>query len=153
MFMRWYTTPNPSPYRSMWERPLLGPSLFDDVIESFFNVARSTATGPRFVSREAEDGYLLIAEVPGMSDKDIHISVEDGVLTVSGERKIEEIEGYRPLSRERDGLRFSRSFSLSEQMDGERIEARMEHGVLTLKIPRQPQAEPRMIPINAESDA
>lgn len=144
MLMRRY-----SPSLSMWDRPLSGSSLFDDVFENFFNLSRSASAGPRFVSRETEDGWILAADVPGLTNDDIQITVENGVLTISGERKIEAPEGYQVLRRERIPLRFSRSFTLSDRMDGDNAEAKLENGLLTLRIPHRPESKPRQIAVKS----
>jgi HSP20 family protein len=136
-----------SPVRSMWDRPLAGASLFDDVFENFFNLTRSVSAGPRFVSRETDDGWVMTAEAPGVSSDDLGIVIEDGVLTIRGERRLEEPEGYRALRRERSALRFARSFTLSDRMDGDNVEATLENGLLTLRIPRRPETKPRQITI------
>ena len=145
MLTRWYQTPTHSMVD--WARPLFGPTLFDGVFDDFFAQVRSASAGPRFTSHDEGNAVVLRAEVPGLSEKDIHISFENGTLTISGERKIEAPEGYQARIRERTNMRFARSFSLSSQMEVEKAEAKIEHGVLTLTIPRRPEAQPRQIQI------
>jgi HSP20 family protein len=130
-----------------WNRPLFRPSVFDDVLESFFSQTRSISAGPRFASHDRGAAVVLCAEVPGMSDGDVQISCEKGTLTVSGERKIEAPEGYQVRTRERMPIRFSRSFDLSPDLDVEKADAKIQNGVLTVVIPRHPEAQPPQIPI------
>lgn len=131
-----------------WNRPLFRPTLFDDVVESFFAQMRSVSAGPRFAAHDGEAMLVLRAEVPGLSNQDIQISCEKGTLTISGERKMEAPDGYQVRTRERMPFRFSRSFNLSPDVDVEKADAKIQDGVLTLVIPRRPEAQPRQIPIN-----
>lgn len=142
MLMRWY-----SPGMSMLDGPLLGSSLVDDVFGNFFNATRSVAAGPRFVTKEESEGHVLSAEVPGLSRDELQITVDKGVLTVAGRREMEIPEGYQVLRRERVPVSFSKSFRLSDDMDGSKIDARLESGLLTIHIPRRPEAQPRQIEI------
>src|SRR5688572_24929199 len=130
-----------------WNRPLFRPSVFDDVIESFFAQMRSVSAGPRFAAHDSGSTLVLCAEVPGLSDQDIRISCEKGTLTISGERKMEAPAGYQVRTRERMPFRFSRSFDLSPDLNVEKADAKIQDGVLTLVIPRRPEAQPRQIPI------
>jgi HSP20 family protein len=146
MLTRWYQVPT---HPIEWSRPLFRPSLFDDVFENFFSPARSVSAGPRFTTEDRKSDVLLTAEVPGLSREDIQISFESGALTISGERKLEAPEGYRAHTRERMPFRFSRTFDVSEEMEMEKAEAKIENGLLTLTIPLRPQTQPRQIPIKA----
>jgi HSP20 family protein len=132
-----------------WNRPLLPPILFDDVLESFFSQTRNVSAGPRFASHDSGDAVVWSAEVPGMSNADVQISCEKGTLTISGERKVEAPDGYQARTRERMPFRFSRSFDLSPDLDVEKADAKIQNGVLTLVIPRRPEAQPRQIPIKS----
>ena len=145
MLTRWYQTPTYS--MVPWARPLFRSTLFDDVFDNFFAQARSVSAGPRFTSQDHGNEVVLRAEVPGLSDKDIQISFENGALTISGERQLDVPEGFQAHIRERMPMRFSRTFSLSSQMDVGKAEAKIENGELTLTIPRRPEAQPRQIPI------
>lgn len=89
---------------------------------------------------EAADAYVLHADLPGMRLEDITLARENGVLTLSGERRAvsdEAKDGYRRV--ERRAGHFSRSFSLPEGT-AEKITARYRDGVLEVRIPKQPQA-------------
>jgi len=97
-----------------------------------------------------EDGehYVLRADLPGLSEKDIKIELDDRVLTVSGERRSESEQrngGYHRV--ERASGRFSRSLTLPEGIDHDAIEARFENGVLEVSIPKPEQRKPRLVEV------
>jgi HSP20 family protein len=97
---------------------------------------------------ETEDHFVLRADLPGMSEENVNIEVEDRVLTVSGERKAEHEttkEGYHRV--ERAFGAFSRSLTLPEGVDAEAVEASFDRGVLEIRIPKPEQRKPRKISI------
>ncbi len=99
---------------------------------------------------EEEDAIVLSAELPGMKAEDVHVHVENNVLTLSGERKLEHEEkqgGYHRI--ERSYGSFSRAFALPKNVDSEHIDAKLEDGVLRLKLPKRAAAERRRIEIGA----
>ena len=98
---------------------------------------------------EEDSCYMLTADIPGVNRKDVEISLEDGVLTVKGERKSEaEVteEGYR--RRERIQGTFVRQFNLPDTIDTANISAKAEDGVLTIAIPKQEKPEPKKITVS-----
>jgi HSP20 family protein len=98
---------------------------------------------------ETEDHFLLRADLPGLSEEDVQIELEDNVLTVSGERKSEHEErkeGYHRV--ERAYGRFTRSLTLPEGVDAEAVEARFDRGVLEISIPKPEERKPRRVAIN-----
>lgn len=101
----------------------------------------------------AEDGesYTLAVDLPGVKPEDIKISIENGVLTLAGERK--EPETAKPLTFhrvERAWGRFERSFTLPEDVLGDKIEARYEAGVLLVALPKRPEVRPRTIEVKVQ---
>lgn len=97
---------------------------------------------------EEEDAIVLSAELPGMKAEDVHVHVENQVLTLSGERKLEreeQKEGYHRV--ERSYGTFTRSFTLPKHVDAESIEAKLEDGVLRLRLPKRAPAERRRIEV------
>ena len=97
---------------------------------------------------EKDDNILLRAELPGLSEEDVEITVENRHLTIQGEKKFEheESEGnYRRLE-SRYGS-FYRSFSLPNTVDQERIDARFAKGVLEIELPKAEQAKPKKISV------
>jgi HSP20 family protein len=101
---------------------------------------------------EDENAVYVKAEVPGVSAKDVHIDVENNVLTIHGERKLEredKREGYHRI--ETMYGTFTRSFSLPESADAEHVEADLNDGMLTVKIPKKPEVSPKRIEVKAKS--
>ena len=97
---------------------------------------------------ENDKAFTLLADIPGVDPKDIEISMEKGVLTIKGERRsenVEEGENYRRV--ERESGQFYRRFTLPDSADADKIEARSEHGVLKITIPKQEVAVSRRIEI------
>lgn len=109
-------------------------------------VHRSSAS-PRFVARRTDSGIELQADLPGLEREDLEIRVEDGVLKVSGERKLEGPEGYRAVRTERVSGRFARRFTLPEDVDPAQAEAKLVNGVLTLRFAKRPDKQPRTIQV------
>lgn len=100
--------------------------------------------------KEEAERFVLTADIPGVDPKDIDITMEDGMLTLRGERQgvnEEEKNGFRRLERVRGT--FYRRFSLPDTADAEGISARSEHGVLEVVIPKQAKVQPRRITVKA----
>lgn len=98
--------------------------------------------------REEKDRFLLHADVPGVDPKDIEITMENGVLTIRGERteeKSTEEQGYSRV--ERMHGRFFRRFSLPDTADADKIEAKGKNGVLEVVIPKQEKTQPKRITV------
>jgi len=97
--------------------------------------------------RETENEYRIEVELPAVAADDVKVTVKDGVLVVSGERRYEkETEGKVHRVERRYG-RFSRSFRLPENADEGRIEAAQKDGVLTLKVSKREEVKPRSIEV------
>ena len=125
--------------------------LFEDVFRDFEAPALLGRPWPSLEVEETDDGYRVTAELPGMDEKDIDVSFEDGVLRISGERQTETRNRDRTVS-ERYYGRFERSLPVGE-IDEARVDARFDKGVLTIDLPRSAQARERVkrIPINTET--
>ena len=99
--------------------------------------------------REDEDRYVLMADLPGIDRKDVEITVDDGVLSLKGQRTIvseDAKENYR--RRERSQGEFLRQFTLPETADTANISASTRDGVLKIVIPKQERPQPQKITIN-----
>jgi HSP20 family protein len=97
---------------------------------------------------EKDDHFELRADLPGLSEDDVNVEIQDGVLTISGERREEEEEtreGYRRV--ERAFGRFTRSISLPDGINPDEVQANFENGVLTVRIPKPQESEPRRVQI------
>jgi HSP20 family protein len=104
---------------------------------------------PRVNVSETENGYILKAELPGVSKDDVKITLKDDVLTLRGEKKSDcKAEGQTFHICERVSGKFSRSFRLHAPVDKEKIEATFENGVLTMNIPKAEDAKPKEIEIS-----
>jgi len=98
---------------------------------------------------ETDKDYRIEVEIPAIAPENVDVSVRDGVLTVSGERRSESESGQGKRHRvERRWGRFSRSFRLPENVDQNAIEARSKDGVLYLTIAKRGEAQPRKIEVH-----
>ncbi|MBA3540145.1 MAG: Hsp20/alpha crystallin family protein [Deltaproteobacteria bacterium] len=114
--------------------------------DPFFAGRQASAFVPAFEVKETTDAFVLKADLPGVAEADLDIAVHNNVLTVSGARQADERkEGESYVLYERQFGSFSRSFALSDLADGERIEAKLDSGVLTLMIGKKAEAKPRKI--------
>ena len=99
--------------------------------------------------KEEADRFVIMADLPGVDPGDIEITMENGVLSIKGERKSEirdEKEGYKRV--ERVSGTFYRRFSLPDSADAERIEAKGKDGVLEVSLPKHEKVQPRRIAVN-----
>ena len=98
---------------------------------------------------ESKDGYLIRAELPGMKKEDFNLEVNDGTLTVSGERKAETLSnGVEYQRSERVHGKFSRSFYLPQTVKQEEIKASYRDGLLEIHVPKTDEAKPRQIAVS-----
>jgi HSP20 family protein len=100
---------------------------------------------------ETGEHFVLKADLPGITESDVHIEVDNNVLTVAGERKAEhedQHEGYYRLERATGA--FSRSLTLPEGIDPESVRATFHNGVLEVRIPKPVQVKPRRVQIDVE---
>jgi HSP20 family protein len=116
----------------------------------------STAVTPAMDVKETDEALRLSFEVPGVKPEELSVTLENGVLTVSGEKKLEretgdEKAGVRGFER-RYG-RFERSLTLPRSVDPDKVTATCENGVLTIELPKTPEARPRKIEISRGSDS
>ena len=113
------------------------------------NVATSD-WAPAVDIKEEPERFVIHADIPGVDPKDIDVHMEDGILTIRGERQAEnqeEREGYKRVERVRGS--FYRRFSLPDTADAEGISAKCLHGVLELVIPKQEKVQPRRIQVDS----
>jgi len=98
--------------------------------------------------RETEDAIVVHAELPGIDKKDVKVDVKDGVLTISGERNYKKDVKEENVHRvERSYGSFSRSFSLPTHVDVGKVQARLEDGVLEVRLPKTDTAKPKSIQV------
>jgi HSP20 family protein len=100
---------------------------------------------------ESQDGFVVKAAVPGMKPEDVDISVENDVLTIRGQHKQEQTrEDENYLRRELRWGSFERALRLPPTVDAERADAKFDNGVLTVTLPKKPEAQPRKIQISGQ---
>ncbi len=133
-------------------RPLSSLLSFDDDMRRFFNLGNyesDTVWRPNVDIIDNEDSYELKAELPGLKKKDINISVEDGILKLSGEKKTEdEKKEINYHLRESYYGKFERSFRLPKDAEHDKIKAEFNDGVLEVYIPKSEKAKPKQISVS-----
>src|SRR4029453_2658793 len=125
----------------------------DRVFDAFFG---QTDRGRRWVPPidlvEAEDHFVLKADLPGLAEGDVNIEGQDGTLTISGEREAEHEQREKGWYRiERSFGSFNRSLTLPDGVDPDRIAASFSHGVLEVRIPKPEAGKPRLTSIPASN--
>lgn len=105
---------------------------------------------PSFDVKETADGFLFRADLPGVKEADVEVSVNGNRLTISGKRDFEERkENDNYFMLERSFGSFSRSFSLPDSADTEKTKADLNNGVLTILMPKRAEAQPRKVTLNS----
>jgi len=95
-----------------------------------------------------DEAYVISALLPGIAPEDLDIQVVNETVTLKGEYRSEQVEGEQYLLKERPMGRFARTLQLPERLDAVKAEAKMDNGVLTLRIPRAEDLRPRTIKVN-----
>ena len=98
---------------------------------------------------ETKEAFVVRAEVPGLAEGDVSVSMEDDALVVRGERKGEAPEGYRVHLRERASIAFTRKLALPGRVQADAVTATLKNGVLTITLPKAQEALPRQIAVKA----
>jgi HSP20 family protein len=122
--------------------------LFDRFFEGRAPNGGSRRWIPAMDLVETDDHLVLRGDLPGMTEDEVDLEIKDNVLTISGERKAESEEkgeGYHRV--ERAFGRFSRSLNLPAGIDPEKVEAKFDHGVLEVRIPKPAEAKPTRVQI------
>ena len=130
------------------------PWPFVDLINRDLNRIANGTAGTRWVPAvdiiEEQDAFLLRADVPGVDNADIDVSMDNGVLSVSGERRAEERKEDTGTQRiERATGRFLRRFTLPDTADAKGITAKSRNGILEVTIPKLPEIQARRISVEA----
>lgn len=104
---------------------------------------------PDFEVRENKDGYVFKADVPGIKESDLHVTVNGNQLVISGKRDAEERrQDENFYVYERSYGSFTRSFTLPDSANSEQCGADLKDGVLTVSIPKKPEAQPKRVSVN-----
>ena len=125
----------------------------DNFAESREEALTTTGFAPAVDVYEDEHNVTLKIEVPGIEEKDIDVRIENNLLTVHGERKFEKEEkeeNYRRIERQYGS--FTRSFTLPNTVDSEKVNANYEKGVLQVTLAKKAEAKPKQIKVNVGSE-
>ena len=119
--------------------------MFDDIVSTSFPQINeqvgvtpfTNSAYPKVNVYEYDDKVGVIAEIPGLDKKDLNVEVEDGKLTISGDKhSVPEDTGAKVIRRELKQSSFRRSFELGELLDGDNISANFKDGILSVEIPK-----------------
>ena len=113
-------------------------------------VSQAGAFSPAIDVEEDQDGFTLHVEIPGVEPGSVDVSLEENVLSISGERRFydeKDADGFRRI--ERAFGRFHRSIRLPDRVDADRVEAKYREGILTIAVPKAEESKPRRIQIQA----
>jgi HSP20 family protein len=140
-----------NPVREFAGRQSAFDRFFDETWRSYRNVETSLAL-PLDV-HETETAYHVVAALPGVLADSINVNLHDDILTISGELPQNTYpENARALLLERTYGKFSRSIRLPEAVVADQIEATLDNGVLTLNLPKSPEAQPKTIPVRVHTN-
>jgi HSP20 family protein len=138
---------------------LVRPEPFAREVDRFFDAffGAGDSGGRRWVPPmdlvEAEDHFVLKADLPGMSEEDVSIEIQDGNLVISGERKSEHESREQGWYRiERSFGSFQRSLTLPDGVDPDAVSANFDRGVLEVRIPKPEERKPRRVAIKGQSE-
>lgn len=106
---------------------------------------------PRVVVEDVGESLVLQADLPGLGEKDVQLSIHQDVLALSGERRSDAPQGHVVHRQERAPVRFARSFTLPCKVDPEKSTATIKNGVLTVTLAKVVEARPRQIAVKAAS--
>ena len=136
------------PFRIM--RDVAGWDPFPDLVA----VPHRGSYVPAFEVKEAGDSYVFKADLPGVAEGDLDISLTGNRLTIAGKREDDKRnENDRYFTYERTFGSFSRTFTLPDGCDGDHVSADLKAGVLTLVVPKKPEVQPRRIEIGNKAKA
>jgi HSP20 family protein len=127
--------------------------FFEDFLNDFPLAASTPARAEGWIPAvdilEKEGNLILRAELPGVNEKDIDVKLEGNVLTLKGERKLESEEKKHNYHRVESFYgSFTRSFTLPDSVDTEKIKADYKNGILSISVPQKPEVRPREIPVS-----
>lgn len=141
---------------AQWEplrlmRDLMSWEPFAGVLPAALN--EPAVFAPRFEVKETKDAYVFMADVPGLEEENLDISLSGDRLTISGRREAEEREeGETYYTYERSYGSFARSFTLPEGADAEQVEAELKDGVLTISVAKKTEHQERKISLKGIGD-
>lgn len=148
---------NPNRHPMLWNATSVFPEEVRQAFDRFFQQQEETdgsnvvtsQWAPRVDIKEEEKRFVIFADIPGVDPANIEVSMEKGILTIKGERAVENREQNGRFTRvERAHGVFHRRFALPDSADADGITATGRHGVLEIVIPKRAETTPRRIAIN-----
>lgn len=136
------------PFETRWNNP-----AFDHFFADFRPALASPSVNgspyaPRVDIREDADALIVTAEIPGIAKDGVNVEVHKSILTISGEKKVEQADNENGVHRtERVYGAFKRSFSLPDSVSGDEVDASYKDGVLTVRLAKRPESKPRQITV------
>ena len=129
-----------------------------DEIDRLFEFPFGELAGQRFFNEwapavdlyEDKDSFIVKAELPGMEKKNIDVSLHDGALTISGERRHEERKEGATHRTERFYGKFQRTVTLPTKVEGDKVKANYKDGILTISLPKAEEAKPKQIEVQVK---
>lgn len=135
------------PFRTM--RDVLRWDPFGEIAPRWFG--EDLGFNAAFEVKESKEAFVFKADLPGIKAEDLDVKLTQNRLTVTGKREAEKSEkGDTFYTFERSYGSFVRSFTLPEGVDGEKVEADLKDGVLTVKVPKKPEAQPKQINVKSK---
>jgi HSP20 family protein len=134
------------PFRTMRE-------LFrwDPFTASSWPAPLATSFTPSFEVKETKESFVFTADLPGVAEKDLQVQLSDNRLSISGKRESEKTEQNETyFASERSYGSFTRSFVLPEGIDSDKAHAQLKNGVLSVAVPKRPEAQPRKINVTSK---
>lgn len=111
----------------------------------------SVTFAPAFDVKETKEAFIFTADLPGIAEKDLQVQLSDNRLTISGKRESEKTEQSDTFyTTERSYGSFSRSFTLPDGLDSEKVRAELKNGVLSVTAPKRPEAQPKKISVTSK---
>ena len=131
-----------TPFDKMFDQMV--EAQFPDVVKQVGVKPYQGSAYPKVNVYEYDDKVGIVAEIPGLDKKQLSVEVEEGVLTISGDKHgVWEEEGAKILRRELKASSFKRSFELGELLDGDNIKANFKDGILSVSIPKTMPEKPK----------
>ena len=131
-----------TPFDKMFDHML--DTQFPDVVKQVGVKPYNNTAYPKVNVYEYDDKIGIVAEIPGLDKKQLNVDVEEGILTISGDKhSVFESDGAKVLRKELKESSFKRSFELGELLDGDSIKANFKDGVLSIEIPKTAPEKPK----------
>ena len=126
-------------------------SVFDELFTNFPAGWNGGAASPAANIHETKEGYHLELSAPGLNKEDIKVNIENGLLTISFDKKEEkQSEEYKTIRREFSYRSFKRSFSVDDEVDADNVQAKYENGILKLYLPKREPAKASTKQVNVQ---